>query len=223
MSDRTLAGLVALVVSCLVAVVAAGAVLGSGSVADDLRDRARTALGAAGLQDVLVDFHGREAELRGGNDVEMRRAETLVETLPGVRRVRVDIVRDRAVPGTARFELDRAGDDVEISGVVPDPDDAAAIKIGAAQGLRSVVTGDVRVDRSVGAAPWAGSLPAVLDLLAGVEGLELDISGDGSVVIGGTVTDASEQLRLSERLADLLPGLDLVDELAIAPISGTGR
>jgi hypothetical protein len=225
-SDRTLRGLIGLVLAGLVAVVVAGAVLGTEGVARDLRDRTRTALAAAGLEDVLVDFSGREAELRGGNDVEIRRAEALVETLPGVRGVRVvrvEIVEHPIVPGTAGFELDRAGDDVEISGVVPTPDDAAAIKVGVAEGLRSVITGDVTVDRSVDAAPWASALPDVLDLLAGVEGLELDIPGDGSLTVGGTVRDVSERDRLAERLAEILPGLTLVDELDITPASPTAR
>ena len=223
MSDRTLRGLIGLVLVGLVAVVGVGAVLGTRTVAHDLGDRTRTALAAAGLEDVVVDFSGREAELHGGNDVEIRRAEALVETLPGVRRVRVDVVEHRAVPGAARFELDRAGDDVEISGVVPDPDDAAAIKIGVAEGLRSVITGDVTVDPAVGAASWAGALPDVLELLAGVEGLELDITGDGTVRVGGTVRDVSEQDRLTERLAELLPGLELVDGLVVAPVPATVR
>jgi hypothetical protein len=222
-SDRTLRGLIGLVLAGLVAVLVAGAVLGTEGVARDLRDRTRTALAAAGLEDVLVDFSGREAELRGGNDVEIRRAEALVETLPGVRVVRAEIVEHPIVPGTAGFELDRAGDDVEISGVVPTPDDAAAIKVGVAEGLRSVITGDVAVDRSVDAAPWASALPDVLDLLAGVEGLELDIPGDGSLTVGGTVRDVSERDRLAERLAEILPGLSLVDELDIIPAAPTAR
>ena len=223
MSDRTLKALIGLVVAGLVAVLAAGAVLGTDAVGRDLRDRTDTALTAAGLGDVLVDFRGREAELSGGNDVEMRRAESLVESLPGVRRVRADVAADVVVPGAARFELDRAGDDVEISGVVPSPDDAAAIKVGVAENLRTTVTGDVAVDRSVGAAPWVGAVPAVLDLLAGVEGLELEIAGDGTVTLGGTVRDASEQTRLAERLAELLPDLEVVGTLDVVPASAGVR
>ncbi|MET0468332.1 MAG: hypothetical protein ABWZ87_06295, partial [Aeromicrobium sp.] len=189
MSERTLQGLIGLVLAGLLAVVAAGAVLGSDTVASDLRDRAVTALAAAGLDDVLVDFRGREAELSGGNDVEIRRAEALVAALPGVRRVDVDVVDDADIRGVARFELDRAGDDVEISGVVPTPDDAAAIKVGVAGSLRTTITGDVAVDRSVAAASWVRALPEVLEVVAGIEGLELEIPGDGTVAIGGTVGD----------------------------------
>jgi hypothetical protein len=215
-SDRTLKGLIGLVLTGLVAVIAAGAVLGSGSVAHDLSDRARTALAAAGLGDVLVDFRGREAELSGGNDVEIRRAETLVASLPGVRRVDVSGVADDVIEGVARFELDRAGDDVEISGVVPDPDAAAEIKIGAAEGLRTMITGDVAVDRSVAPASWADDLPDVFEVVAGVEGLELEIPGDGTVAIGGTVEDESERARLLEELSDVLPGLELTGTLDLA-------
>ena len=220
---RRLKVLVAAVALCLAAVVAAGAVLGSRSVAADLGERSGTALAAADLADVQVRFSGREAELSGGNDVEMRRAENLVESLPGVRRVRTDLAADVVVPGAARFELDRAGDDVEISGVVPSPDDAAEIKVGVAENLRTTVTGDVAVDRSVDAAPWVEAVPAVLDLLAGVEGLELEIAGDGTVTLGGTVRDASEQTRLAERLAELLPDLEVVGTLDVVPASAEVR
>jgi hypothetical protein len=222
-SDRTLKALIGLVVAGLVGVLAAGAVLGTDAVGRDLRDRTDTALDAAGLGDVLVDFRGREAELSGGNDVEMRRAESLVESLPGVRRVRSDVAPDVVVPGAARFELDRAGDDVEISGVVPSPDDAASIKVGVAENLRTTVTGDVEVDRAVRSAPWVDAVPAVLDLLAGVEGLELEIAGDGTVRLGGTVRDASERTRLAERLAELLPGLEVVGALDVVPASAGVR
>lgn len=220
MSDRTLRVLIGLVLAGLAVVVASGAVLGSGAVAHDLRERTQTSLDAAGLGDVVVVFRGREAELRGGNDVEIRRAETLVATLPGVRRVQADVPARRIIRGVARFELDRAGDDVEISGVVPTPDDAAAIKIGVAEGMRTTITGDVTVDRSVSGAGWVAALPEVLDTLAPVEGLELEIPGDGSVEVGGTVGDASERTRLAERLARLLPDLDVVGTFDLA--TGTG-
>ncbi|MET1037236.1 MAG: hypothetical protein ABW075_03125 [Aeromicrobium sp.] len=216
MSERTLQGLIGLVLAGLLAVVAAGAVLGSDTVASDLRDRAVTALAAAGLDDVLVDFRGREAELSGGNDVEIRRAEALVAALPGVRRVDVDVVDDADIRGVARFELDRAGDDVEISGVVPTPDDAAAIKVGVAGSLRTTITGDVAVDRSVAAASWVRALPEVLEVVAGIEGLELEIPGDGTVAIGGTVGDESERARLLRRLAGVLPDLDVVGTLDLS-------
>ncbi|MCW2839755.1 MAG: hypothetical protein JWR55_1238 [Aeromicrobium sp.] len=216
MSDRTLKGLIGLVLTGLVAVIAAGAVLGSGSVAHGLGDRARTALAAAGLGDVLVDFRGREAELSGGNDVEIRRAETLVASLPGVRRVDVAVVADDVIEGVARFELDRAGDDVEINGVVPDPDAAAEIKVAVAEGLRTMITGDVAVDRSVAPARWADDLPDVFEVVAGVEGLELEIPGDGTVAIGGTVEDESERIRLLEELSDVLPGLEVTGTLDLA-------
>jgi hypothetical protein len=216
-SDRTLKGLIGLVLTGLVVVVAAGAVLGSSSVASDLRDRADTALAAAGLDDVLVDFTGREAELSGGNDVEIRRAESLVAAMPGVRRVDVDVVDEPHLPGVARFELDRAGEDVEISGVVPTPDAAAAIKVAVAEGLRTTITGDVTIDRSLGSAAWVEALPEVLDVVAGIEGLELDVPGDGTVAIGGTVGDESERARLLRRLSDVLPGLEVVGTLDIFP------
>lgn len=216
MSDRTLKGLIGLVVAGLVAVIAVGAVFGSSAAAGDLRDRSQIALTAAGLDDVLVDFNGREAELTGGNDVEIRLARTLVGSLPGVRRVDLVISRDEAIDDVARFELDRAGDVVRISGVVPTPDDAAAIKVGVAAGLRTMITGDVAVDTSLAPAVWADALPDVFEALGHVEDLELDLRGDGSVVLGGTVASSSERDRLVRQVSRALPDLDVVSRFEVA-------
>jgi hypothetical protein len=214
-SDRTLAGLIGLVLTGLVVVIGAGAVLGSNSIAGDLGDRARTVLSAAGLEGIAVDFTGREAQLSGGNDVELRRAETLVAALPGVRTVKASAVPNRPLPGVARFELDRAGDDVEISGAVPSPDAAAAIKIASAQGLRAMITGDVTVDPALADGNWVAGLSGALEALAAVRSLAFDIRGDGTVQIGGWVEDSSERTRLVERVAAALPGLRVVDKLEV--------
>jgi len=221
-SDRSLRRSIALVSAALLAVLVVGAVVGSRAVGTDLRQRSETALAAAGLGDVAVDFHGREAALSGGNDVETRLATNLVSSLPGVREVDADADDDVHVAGVARFELDRAGDDVEISGAVPSPDDAAAIKIAVATSFRTVITGDVTVDRSVERARWAASLPAVLDVVEGIEGLELEIPGDGTVHLGGTVSDRSTRARIVEQVADALPGLELVDTLRPATATRNG-
>jgi hypothetical protein len=219
---RRLKVAVAVVAACLAAVVVAGAVLGSRSVAADLRDRSRTALTAADLADVRVDFTGREAELRGGNDVEARQAAALVEALPGVRRVDVDRPARSHAPGAAWLELDRAGDDVQIRGDVPSPDQAAAIKVAVAATLRTTVTGDVAVDGSAGAARWADAVPAVLEIVAGVEGLDLEVPGDGTVRLGGQVADATTRSRVVEQVAEALPDLRLVASLRLATVPRKG-
>lgn len=215
MSDRFLQGLVSALVVCLVAVVGAGSVLGARSVGDDLTERSTVALAAADLADVRVAFSGREADLSGGNDVESRLAADLVRALPGVRRVEATRDGRPAVAGAAHFELDRAGDDVEISGVVPSPDDAAALKVAVATTLRTTVTGDVRVDGTVSDATWAGGVPAVLEIVAGVEGLALEIRGDGTVTLGGQVADAASRRRILRDVARVLPDLELVQTLRV--------
>lgn len=216
-SDLVVKRLAAAVAVCLAAVVALGSVLGSRAVADDLRQRSESALEAAGLSDVRIDYAGREARLSGGNDVEARLAASLVETLPGVRSVDDDRPRRRDLPGVARFELDRAGDDVEISGAVPSPDDAASIKVAVASTLHVTVTGDVEVRPSLPSATWTGALPDVLELVAGVDGLALEIRGDGTATLGGTVADAAERSRVADDVAAALPGLDLDAVLRVVP------
>jgi hypothetical protein len=214
-SDRALQRAVAVVATVLLAVIATGSVLGSRTVADDLRDRARRALSAAGLGDVDVRFTGREAALEGGNDVEARLAASLVAVLPGVRQVAPAPDADRPVPGVARFELDRFGDTVQISGTVASPDDAADLKIAVAAAMRTTVTGDVAVDRSVGAAPWVPDLPEVLRAVAGVAGLELEVPGDGTVVLGGRVRDDAARARAVRLVADGWPDLRVVDTIDV--------
>jgi hypothetical protein len=213
---RRLKAVILAVGVCLVAVVGAGAVLGSRSVAADLRDRSRTALAAADLADVQVTFNGREAELSGGNDVEVRLAASLVEALPGVRRVEVDRRPHPRTPGAAWLELDRAGDDVQIRGDVPSAASSAALKVAVATTLRTTVTGDVAVDGSVGAAPWADDVPAVLEVVAGVEGLDLELPGDGTVRLGGQVADATTRSRVVDQVAQALPDLRLIESLRLA-------
>lgn len=222
MSDRTLKGLIGLVVAGLVAVIAVGAVFGASAAADDLRDRSQTALDAAGLDAVAVDFHGREAELSGGNDVEIRLARTLVSALPGVRRVDLDRDADTIVENVARFELDRAGDVVQIGGTVPNPDDAAEIKVAVAAGLRTMVTGDLVVDPSLPVVSWAAALPDALRTLSLVEDLELDIPGDGTIVLGGTVSGSAERDRLVRQIGHALPGLEVVSHLSISARTAEG-
>lgn len=219
---RRLKVLVVSVGLCLVAVVGAGAVLGSRSVAADLGDRSRTALAAADLADVRVTFSGREADLSGGNDVEARLAASLVEALPGVRQVEVERPASARRPGAAWLELDRAGDDVQIRGDVPSADAAAALKVAVATTLHATVTGDVAVDSSVGAAPWADEVPAVLDIVAVVEGLDLELPGDGTVRLGGQVADATTRARVVEQVAKALPGLRLVESLRLATVPRKG-
>jgi hypothetical protein len=219
---RRLKVLVVAVGVCLVAVVGAGAVLGSRSVATDLGDRSRTALAAADLADVRVTFSGREAELSGGNDVESRLAASLIEALPGVRRVDVDRPPRPRTPGAAWLELDRAGDDVQIRGDVPSADEAAALKVAVATTLRTTVTGDVAVDDAVGAAPWADDVPAVLEIVAGVEGLDLELPGDGTVRLGGQVADATTRARVLEQVTSALPDLRLVESLRLGTVPRKG-
>lgn len=220
MSDRFLQRAVAVVATVLLVVIAVGSVMGSRTVAGDLHRRADTVLTASGLDDVRVVFQGREARLEGGNDVEARRASSLVAALPGVRRVDRAVHRDAPIPGVSRFSLDRAGEDIEISGVVSSPDDAADLKIAVASALATRVTGDVRVDRAVDAAAWVASLPSVLRTVGGVGGLELDVPGDGTLHVGGRVDDAAARSRIVARLSRQAPDLTLVETLDIAPRAG---
>lgn len=223
MSDHSLRRLIACVAASLVIVVALGSVVGARSVAADLTDRSARALAAAGLDDVRVEFRGREAELRGGNDVETRLAGALVGALPGVRRVEVDRAPQRVIAGASRFELDRSGDDVEISGAVPTPDDAAAIKVAVASALQTTVTGDVAVTPSARPASWVAALPDVFALVSGVDRLSLEISGDGTIELRGEVDAEQVRTRVLRRVAAALPDLELVETIRVDTTAGRGR
>lgn len=227
MSENKLKGLAALTGLGLVGVIAAGAIVGSQSAADDLRPKAERALAAAGLDGIEVDFDGREAELSDGKPAELRRAEKIVEGVRGVRwaHIEADDVDDvseddddvaqppkSSVP-TLDLQLGSGG--VEVSGTVPSADDAAEIKARAAQAFGVPVIGDLTVDPAVGSATWLAALPHVFGDLVGVKELELDIEGEGALELDGSIESQAGADKVSAAVTSALPDLDIVNDIDV--------
>ena len=221
MSEKRLKSLAALVASALVVVIAAGALLGSRAAAGDLQSKAERALASADLDDVRVTFHGREAELRGGDPDDLGKAELIVEGIEGVRWA--DIVPSPAAPApappdtTPTLELRRDARGITISGTVPDADAAAGIKARVAEDFGVPVTGDLAIDPAVGTATWIHRLPDVFGDIVGVKHLELQIDGRGTLDLTGSIESQAGADDVRRLVASAVPELDVVGQLDVEP------
>lgn len=221
MSEKRLKRLAALVGLALLAVIATGALLGSRSAADDLQAQAERALASANLDGVHVAFHGREAELSGGDTEELSRAELVVEGIEGVRWA--DIVSPTSTPTpeppdtTPTLELSHKGGAITISGTVPDADAAASIKAYVAEAFAVPVTGDLAIDPVVGTAPWIRQLTDVFGDIVGVKGLALTIDGTGTLDLAGSIESRTGADDVRRMVATTVPDLHVVSRLDVRP------
>lgn len=215
-NTKRLAGLTGL---ALVAVIGVGSVVGSNSTRDDLTPKAYEALVDNGLSNVKVDFDGREAKLSNGTPEELAKAEKIVEGVEGVRWAKIDADGSKSLPKPPTFSIRRTADGVTVSGVVPNGAIAAQLTDAAAS--LGTVTGDLKVDRKVGTAPWLTTLPKLIPDLEGVGDLALSVDGD-SIAIGGTLTTQDGVDAVSGLVEPAVPGLTLdntlkVDSKALSP------
>lgn len=222
MTHTRLTALAVLTGLALAAVITVGAVVGTRSVSDSLRPQAVEALVGAGLDDIVVKFSGREAELSGGTPAELTEAELIVEAIAGVRWASFDGVAAAAVDAPVSSNvpsliLRRTADGLAIDGVVSGANPAAELKAGAAQTFGATVTGDVAVDPAVGKAAWVRALPSVFGDLVTVKDLKLVIDGGGAVRIGGDVKSQASADKIVSLIAAALPDLAVVSEIDVEP------
>lgn len=222
MSEKRLNGLAAFVGVTLVVVIAAGALFGSRSAADDLQGKAERALASADLDGVHVTFHGREAVLSGGSPEDLGKAELVVEGIEGVRWADVasavaDTPTQRPPDTTPTLHLRHTGAGITISGTVPDADAAAGIKARVAEDFAVPVTGDLVINPTVGTAAWIDQLPDVFGDIVGVKGLELTIDGAGALELGGSIESSIGADDVRRLLAATVPDLDVMSRLEVEP------
>lgn len=224
MSDARLRWLTVLVTVVLLVVVGAGAVVGSGAVASNLQLTAETALAAAGLDGVTVDFEGREATLSGGSHADLTEAEKIVEAIDGVRLTRSEDDTDERPPASAAeprtepgpsIELRRAAGRITISGSVPDADAAAEIKAGAALVFEELVSGDLGVGGETGSASWTKALPTVFGDVVGVRDLALTVDATATLTIRGTIESRAGRRKISRLISSALPQVKVVNDIRI--------
>lgn len=206
---KQLAGLTGI---ALAAVIGIGSIAGSSSVRDDLTPKAYEALVQAGLSNVKVDFDGREAKLSNGTPEELARAEKIVEGVTGVRWAKIDSDPSTNLPAPPTFSLTHGADGVNLSGVVPNAAVARQLK-GAALSLGKV-TGNLKVDPSVGTADWLNTLPKLIPDLEGVNGLALSVDGD-SIALGGSLTTQDGVDAVTALVEPAVPGLTLDNTLKV--------
>lgn len=226
-SDTSLRWLTVLVGVALAIVIGLGSAVGSSAVADDLRPDVELVLADGGLDGVQVELIGREVTLSEGSHADLAEAEQLVADVAGVRSVRVEESADAAptpapaptsgstAESRASLELRTDAQRIVISGRVPDADSAASIKSGAALTFGRMVSGDLEVDGSAGAADWATALPDLFGDLVGVKALRLSIGAAGTVRIAGTIESSAGRDKISRYVSEALPDLALTNELTI--------
>ncbi len=181
-NTKRLAGLTGL---ALVAVIGIGSIAGSSSTSNDLTPKAYKALVDAGLSNVKVDFNGREARVSNGTPQELARAEKIVEGVDGVRWAKIDTDSGKSLPKPPTLSMTHNAEGVNLTGVVPNGAVAGQLRDAAAS--LGKVTGDLKVDPSVGTADWFATLPKLITDLEGVGNLALTVDGD-SIAVGGTMS-----------------------------------
>lgn len=216
---RVLAGIVGL---ALVGTIAAGAVVGSNSAADDLQPKAVAALRAAGLTDIAVDFDGREAKLTGGVAADRSTAISVVEKVRGVRWAKVTGTPSAAptipaAPSEPSLTFSRSDIGATIGGVVPSAEVAADLKTAAAEVFGGSVSGDFKVDPTVDSANWFYELPEAFGDLVVVKNLEIAIGGGNTIQIGGSIESQAGADRAKLIVAGALPDLAVDSLITVDP------
>jgi hypothetical protein len=204
----------------LVALIVAGAVVGSRNAATTLADRAQHALADAGLDGVAVHFAGREATLRGGSRADLAESKALIEQIDGVRSARIDAADHNAGPGNdptshAYVRLAWVDGRLRLAGVVPTAKAAAEIKSAASLAFGHSVGGDVRVDVRAAAPSWMGDLARVIHDLAAVRNIAIEVRPDATFHMSGLIESADGRALLRQRVKQTLDGAEVTDRLRV--------
>lgn len=218
-SDRRLTLLAALTGVVLAAVIAAGAVVGSASVAKQLTPDVEQALVTAGLEDVEVDVVGREVTVRNGTVNELDEALGVSERITGVRAAVVDDTPgavDQIDMTRPYLKVRRDPDRLRILGAVPDAATAATIKASAARAFGVPVRGDLTIDPTLPAAGWADELPGAFSDMVGVTGMVLTVDGD-VLELSGSIATASQRRSIIGRIARAVPSLTVASMVRTGP------
>lgn len=201
MSERTRVRMIA---AFLVVTVLVCAAVSVDSMQRDLLVRTQRALAGAGVAFYGVEMDGRDAVLSGfvPSREQADRIEAIVQTVPGVRAVRSDLVIERIVepptgPGAVTssalalpsLRLQRLGDRVMLAGTLPDDGTAEALAAAATQRYgEDNVRDSMRRSGSTGSSPWIEAAATLLDLLDALE-------DNGRLTITGTSAHLFGQVR----------------------------
>lgn len=231
MGDR--ARFLSVAIILLLALVVGAAVTIRG-MQSELLARTQLALAAAGIPFYDISIDGRDARLRGfaSSAEQEQRIVDVVAAVPGVRRVRSDLVVERIVepeatvavglPPTLRIQISRAG--ARVSGRLASTREATELMAALRAALpRHDIVGGVTADVAVAPAPWLQQ-PAALAAVVAAAGGDVRLLIQGSTaILSGSVADARARERTIEA-AHAVAGLDWSFELFArdGSISGGG-
>lgn len=203
-----------------------------GSIEDDLRDRAQQALAAQGISGAEVELAGRDATVTVPAGVDPAKARAAVEGVDGVRVAEsksgtagspttptesTSPSTTASVPAVAvaPFGVTRKGNQIEVTGKVPDAATKAALLDAAkAKAGSATLVDKITVDPSAKAPD-----PAAVSGLAAAAGTikgDSSISYDGkTVTITGQVADEAAKEAVGRAAAAAVPGATVANNLTI--------
>ena len=218
-----------LLVPALLAAILVG--VQKGSIEDDLRDRSQQALAAQGITGAEIELSGRDAIVIVPDGSDADKARAAVEDVDGVRVAEgksgtasgtpTDSAPPTKEPNSSQppagaFGVTRKGNQIEVTGTVPDAAakptvlDAAKAKAGSA-----TVVDKLTIDAAAGA-PDPAAVSGLVAAAAANKG-DTSISFDGkTVTISGQAPDATIKAVVGRAAAAAVPGATVANNLAVA-------
>lgn len=217
-----------LLVPALLAAILVG--VQKGSIEDDLRERSEQALAAQGISAAEVDLSGRDATVTVPDGADADKARAAVEDVDGVRVAESEsggtaaTPTDSAPPSTepstsqppsGAFGVTRKGNQIEVTGTVPDAGakptvlDAAKAKAGSA-----TVVDKLTIDAAAGA-PDPTAVSGLVAAAAANKG-DTSINYDGkTVTVSGQAPDQATKAAVGKAAAAAVPGATVANNLTV--------
>jgi outer membrane protein OmpA-like peptidoglycan-associated protein len=194
----------------------------AGTTEDELRDRSLAALQARGINGTQVDVDGRDATVAVPAGVDPALVKEVVESVDGVRAVRVEGGTPSPPPTEApaevaavpAFEVGRTNSAIRVQAAVKDKTvkDAIAAKVDEVLGEDREFDDRTTIDPANGLAD-ATTLSALIHALAIGTG-DASVRYDGTTVtLTGKVPDQATKATVARAAAKAVPGAVIADQL----------
>lgn len=194
----------------------------AGSIEDELRAQATTALTERGINGATVVMHGRDASILVSTDVDATQIEAIVREVEGVRTVAVATGPGGQPPTqapeqqAAGFEIGRTDTSIRVQATVRSElaKDAIKTEVEKVLGPDREYDQRVNVDAANGIAD-VGTLSALLHALAIGTG-DASVRYDGTTVtLTGAVPDQATKAMAARAAAQAVPGAVIADQLQV--------
>ncbi|MFB6724331.1 OmpA family protein [Kribbella sp. NPDC056345] len=197
----------------------------AGSIEDELRAQATTALTERGINGVTVVMDGRDARILLSTDADTTQIEEIVGGVEGIRTVSFGTGRNEPQPTqgpeqqAAGFEIGRTDSAIRVQATVRSElaKDSIKTEVEKVLGPDREYDQRVNVDAANGIED-VGTLSALLHALAIGTG-DASVRYDGTTVtLSGAVPDQATKAMVARAAAQAVPGAVIADELQV-PVS----